>query len=115
MHVHFALKADLYFSNELGPDARSAVDVAVKEANGQVFCKGVPKGVPPEEVGRITRWEADGNRLRLELESGGYTRVHDALFRFRKHIGADLPGEGDVCLQREVHVHTSSAMARFMR
>jgi len=90
MHVHFALKADLCFSNELGPDARSAVDVAVKEANGQVFCKGVPKGVPPEEVGRITLWEVEENILFLEIESGGYTRAHDALFRFRKLIGSAL-------------------------
>ena len=90
MHVHFTLKADLCFSNELGPDARAAVDVAVKEANGQLFCKGVPKDVPPEEVGRITLWDVEENILFLGIESGGYTRAHDALFRFRKLIGSAL-------------------------
>ncbi|MDD1669633.1 MAG: serine--tRNA ligase, partial [Methanomicrobiales archaeon] len=90
MHVHFALKADLCFSSELGPDARAAVDAAVKEANGQLFCRGVPKGVPPEEVGRITLWEVEENILFLEIESGGYTRAHDALFRFRKLVGTAL-------------------------
>jgi seryl-tRNA synthetase len=90
MHVHFTLKADLSFSGVLGPDARSAVDAAVKEANGQLFCRGVPKGVPPEEVGKITLWEVEENILFLEIESGGYTRAHDALFRFRKLIGTAL-------------------------
>ncbi len=90
MHVHFTLKADLCFSNELGPDAQAAVDVAVKEANGQLFCKGVPKDVPPGEIGKITVWDVEENILFLEIESGGYTRAHDALFRFRKLIGAVL-------------------------
>ena len=90
MHVHFHLKADLAFSNELGPDAKDAVDIAVREANGQLFGKGVPKGVPPEEIGRITVWDVEENILFLEIASGGYTRSHDALFRFRKHIGAAL-------------------------
>jgi seryl-tRNA synthetase len=90
MHVHFSLKAEISFSGAIGPGARESVDLAVKEANGQVFCRGVPKGVPPEEVGRITLWEVEGNLLFLEFESGGYTRAHDALFRFRKLVAAAL-------------------------
>jgi hypothetical protein len=62
----------------------------VEEANGKLFTKGVPKGVPAEEVGRITEWKTEGNLLSLVLESGGYTRAHDALFRFRKQIGPTL-------------------------
>jgi seryl-tRNA synthetase len=88
--VHFSLKADLVFSNELGPEAKGAIDLAVKEANEKVFIKGVPKGVPPTEVGRITVWEAEENLLFLEIESGGYTRAHDALFRFRKLVAQAL-------------------------
>jgi seryl-tRNA synthetase len=90
MHVHFGLKADLCFSNEIGADARATVELAVKEANGKIFCRGVPKGVPPEEVGRITLWEVEENNLFLEIESGGYTRAHDALFRFRKLVATAL-------------------------
>jgi seryl-tRNA synthetase len=90
MHVHFGLKADLCFSNEIGADARGTVDLAVREANERIFCKGVPKGVPPGEVGRITLWEVEENNLFLEIESGGYTRAHDALFRFRKLVAAAL-------------------------
>jgi len=102
MHVHFSLKADLCFSGEIGPDARGAVDLAVKEANEKTFTKGVPKDVPPEEVGRITVWEVEENLLFLEIESGGYTRAHDALFRFRKHIGAAM-GKHHIGL-REIRV-----------
>jgi seryl-tRNA synthetase len=90
MHVHFALKADLWFSGEIGPDARAAVELAVKEANGRVFTRGVPKGVPQAEVGRITVWDVEENLLFLEIESGGYTRAHDALFRFRKQISSAM-------------------------
>ncbi|HVP25835.1 MAG TPA: serine--tRNA ligase [Methanomicrobiales archaeon] len=90
MQVNFSLKADLVFSSELGPEAKDAVDLAVKEANEKVFIKGVPKGVPPEEVGRITAWEAEENILFIGIESGGYTRAHDALFRFRKLVAQAL-------------------------
>jgi seryl-tRNA synthetase len=85
MQVRFFLKASVHFSGEIGPEAKAALDLAVKEANGQLFTRGVPKGVAAEEVGRITRWETEGSHLLLTLESGGYTRAHDALFRFRKH------------------------------
>ncbi len=90
MHVHFALKADITFSNEIGPDAKAAVEGAVKEANEKAFAKGVPKGVAPEEIGRITVWDVEENLLFLGIESGGYTRAHDALFRFRKIIAQAL-------------------------
>jgi len=90
MQVRFFLKAGISFSGAIGPEAMTALESAVKEANSQLFAKGVPKGVPPEEVGRITRWEAEGNLLNLELESGGYTRAHDALFRFRKYLAQTL-------------------------
>lgn len=90
MHVHFSLKADLCFSGEIGPDAQAEAGGAVKTANEKIFTKGVPKGVPPEEVGRIVSSEVSGNTFSLAIESGGYTRAHDALFRFRKQIAAAM-------------------------
>ncbi|MDD1651856.1 MAG: serine--tRNA ligase [Methanomicrobiales archaeon] len=77
-------------SREPAAAAVAAVEKAVKEANDTVFVKGVPKGVPREEVGRITTWSVEGTILHLALESGGYTRAHDALFRFRKHLAGVL-------------------------
>ncbi|HMK15939.1 MAG TPA: serine--tRNA ligase, partial [Methanomicrobiales archaeon] len=90
MQVRFFLKAAIHFSGEVGPEAKKALDAAVEEANGKLFARGVPKGVPAEEVGRITRSEVEGSLIRLELASGGYTRAHDALFRFRKHAAQAL-------------------------
>jgi seryl-tRNA synthetase len=90
MQVRFSLKAGITFSGPIGPEAKNALELAVKEANGQLFVKGVPKGVPAGEVGRISWWETEGNLLSLAIESGGYTRAHDALFRFRKHVAQAL-------------------------
>jgi seryl-tRNA synthetase len=90
MQVRFFLKAAIAFSAPIVPGARKALEVAVEEANGQLFARGVPKGIPAEEVGRITRWDTEGSHLSLEIESGGYTRAHDALFRFRKHVAQAL-------------------------
>src|SRR5512138_3503561 len=90
MFVRFALSAELHFSSEIPAAATDAVDQAVHEANTSVFRRGVPKGTPDAEIGRITAWQVTGNTLLLEIESGPYTRAHDALFRFRKLIGPAL-------------------------
>ncbi|HMK16457.1 MAG TPA: serine--tRNA ligase, partial [Methanomicrobiales archaeon] len=90
MQVHFDLKAGIQFSGDIGPEAKKALDAAVAEANDKLFTRGVPKGVPAEEVGRITWWETEGSHLSLEIRSGGFTRAHDALFRFRKHVAQAL-------------------------
>jgi seryl-tRNA synthetase len=76
----------LHFSTDFTDAAKLAFGNAVKDAES-IFRKGVPKGVAPEEVGHIEglpRLEA--NRADLKFVSGPYTRVHDALFRFRKQI-----------------------------
>jgi seryl-tRNA synthetase len=90
MFVHFALKADLVWSAGLSPEAIEAAGHAIEEANRVQFRKGVPLGTPEGEIGRIVRWCASGNQLTLEIESGPYTRAHDALFRFRKQVAASL-------------------------
>jgi len=86
----FTLSADLQCSREPSGEAVAALERAVAEANDTLFVKGVPRGVPREEVGRITSWSVGGTTLHLVLESGGYTRAHDALFRFRKHLAGVL-------------------------
>lgn len=90
MHVHIALKADLVWSGDLPPEAVDAIGHVVEEANRTQFRKGVPPGVQEEEIGRIICWNACGNLLSLEIESGPYTRAHDALFRFRKQVATAL-------------------------
>lgn len=90
MFVRFALNAELHFSSEIPAAAADAVDQAVHEANTSAFRRGVPKGTPDAEIGRITAWQVKGNTLSIEIESGPYTRAHDALFRFRKLIGPAL-------------------------
>ncbi|MDD1639285.1 MAG: serine--tRNA ligase, partial [Methanomicrobiales archaeon] len=90
MQPRFTLSADLQCSREPSGEAVAALERAVAEANDTLFVKGVPKGVPREEVGRITSWSVGGTTLHLVLESGGYTRAHDALFRFRKHLAGVL-------------------------
>ncbi|MHC1626994.1 MAG: serine--tRNA ligase [Methanoculleaceae archaeon] len=90
MFVRFKLSAGLHFSRELGGPARALIEETVREANEHVFRKGVPAGVSGEEAGRIVHWDIDGNVLRLDIESGPYTRAHDALFRFRKLVAQRL-------------------------
>ncbi|HOV68400.1 MAG TPA: serine--tRNA ligase, partial [Methanoregulaceae archaeon] len=90
MQPRFSLRADLVFSREIPDEARPAIARAVEEANTVLFRKGVPKDAPEDEVGRITEHAVHGATLSLALESGGYTRVHDALFRFRKQVAALL-------------------------
>ncbi|HZD44384.1 MAG TPA: serine--tRNA ligase [Methanomicrobiales archaeon] len=90
MYVRFTLIADLQFSREIPAEAVGTIENLVKEANSTVFRRGVPEGASPEEVGRITEWRVDGRTLTLALESGPYTRVHDALFRFRKQVAPAL-------------------------
>ena len=90
MFVRFALTAELTFNSDLSAEAKNAVEKAVAESNTVLFKKGVPKGVDEREVGRITRWSVEANGIRLEIESGTYTRAHDALFRFKKQVAAAL-------------------------
>ena len=86
MQLRFTMKTDLQFSADFNEESKAAFLKAV-EASTPIFWKGVPKGANPDEVVRI---EGDprieGNRVELEFASGPYTRVHDALFRFRKQI-----------------------------
>lgn len=90
MFVRFALTADLLFSGEIPGDAAEAVEKTVTDSNTVMFRRGVPAGAAEGEIGRITDWKIEGNTLSLTIESGPYTRVHDALFRFRKQITATL-------------------------
>ena len=90
MFVRFALTAELAFSSDIPAEAKNAVEKAVAESNTVLFKKGVPKGVDEREVGRITSWSVEAQCIRLVIESGAYTRAHDALFRFRKQITAAL-------------------------
>ncbi len=90
MQTHFCLKATLGFNTEFPVEAVPVVEGLVNEANTVLFRRGVPAGAAEDEVGRITAWKVDGNELTLEIESGPYTRAHDALFRFRKQIAPRL-------------------------
>ncbi|KUG20850.1 MAG: serine--tRNA ligase [Methanomicrobiaceae archaeon] len=90
MFVRFALSAKLHFSREITPEAVEAIETAVQEANRQLFRRGTPSGAPEEQIGRITRWQVNASALALDIESGPFTRAHDALFRFRKHIAQVL-------------------------
>lgn len=90
MFVRFTLTAELSFNSDIPADAVSAIEKTVAESNAVLFKKGVPKGVDEREVGRITSWSVVTNTIRLAIESGTYTRAHDALFRFRKQITAVL-------------------------
>jgi seryl-tRNA synthetase len=91
MQVRFRLEAGLRFSSPFTPEAEQATLALIDEANRLLFMKGVPKGVDPSEVGRITGIpQFRENILDLTFESGPYTRAHDALFRFRKQIALIL-------------------------
>jgi seryl-tRNA synthetase len=86
MQLRFAMKVMLNFSAEFSDEAKSAFEKVVSGAE-TIFLKGVPKDVNPAEVGHIEGIpNLEGNRAELTFVSGPYTRVHDALFRFRKQI-----------------------------
>ncbi|HIH04406.1 MAG TPA: serine--tRNA ligase [Methanoregulaceae archaeon] len=90
MQPRFGLTADLIFSREIPDELRPELDRAVEEANTALFRKGVPKDAPADEIGRITGYAIAGPVLTVTFESGGYTRAHDALFRFRKQVTGQL-------------------------
>ena len=102
MQPRFELTADLVFSREIPGELGPELAHAVEEANTVHFRKGVPRDAPPDEVGRITAHAIEGAVLSLTIESGGYTRAHDALFRFRKQV-AGLLGRHRIGL-REIEV-----------
>jgi seryl-tRNA synthetase len=84
------MKAGLVFSADFTPEAREAF-LKMIAGSGALFSKGVPKDASPDEVGRVTGEPAfAGNRVTISLESGPYTRVHDALFRLRKQVAPTL-------------------------
>ena len=90
MQVRFRLEAEVRFSAPFTPEAEDACRALIDQANRVLFTKGVPKGADPCEVGHITGFGFSGNVLALKIESGAYTRAHDALFRFRKQIAPAL-------------------------
>lgn len=90
MRVRFKLDARLELSRDFPPGSMSVIENAVREANEILFKKGVPKSVKNGEIGNIVQWDVDGTSLSLHIVSGPYTRAHDALFRFRKHIAPVL-------------------------
>ncbi|HUU75498.1 MAG TPA: serine--tRNA ligase [Methanoregulaceae archaeon] len=104
MWSDFKMKTKLQFSGEIGKDAQEAFKGAIEESNKVVFWKGVPKAVTdPKNVGQITGDpQFMGNSVELEFASGPYTRVHDALFRFRKQI-APVMGRHRIGL-REIEI-----------
>jgi seryl-tRNA synthetase len=90
MFIRFALSAVMHLSSEAPPEAVPAVEAAVREANENLFRRGVPAEADERDIGRITSWSITDTALVLTIESGPYTRAHDALFRFRKHIAPVL-------------------------
>ncbi|MDD1671471.1 MAG: serine--tRNA ligase [Methanomicrobiales archaeon] len=90
MHVRFRLGATIQCSGPLHNEAAAAIERTIDGANTVLFHKGVPRDVEPSEIGKIQSWEIQENVLCLEIESGAYTRAHDALFRFRKQIATAL-------------------------
>jgi seryl-tRNA synthetase len=84
------MTAKLHFSAEFSEEAKTAFGNAVS-GSGAIFSKGVPKDADPADVGHIEGApRMEGNDAELTFVSGPYTRVHDALFRFRKQIPAVL-------------------------
>lgn len=90
MFIRFALKAELQFSKEIPAGSEGPIEEAINEANNVLFRRGVPAEATPEEIGRITKWKIDGEKLLIEIVSGPYTRAHDALFRFRKNLAPKM-------------------------
>jgi len=90
MSVRFSLTAGLFTNNEISDEAKLAVEKAIEEANTVLFRKGVPDGVDVTEIGQITGFHISKNSTELNFESGTYTRAHDALFRFKKHVAPVL-------------------------
>lgn len=90
MQLHFRLEAELRFSAPFTREAEAACTELIAEANRVLFFKGVPKGVETGEVGQIVGAEFADQVVTLTIESGAYTRAHDALFRFRKQIAPKL-------------------------
>lgn len=84
MDLEFKLNASLKTS----ADASNAKDVIsqILKSSSDILSKGAPEG----QGAKIDSWSIDDNKINLELSSGRYVRVHDAIFRLKKKITPEL-------------------------
>lgn len=86
--MEFSLKGYFTFNKPLQGVEETLKEV-IDEANRSILVKGVPKGKEGEGA-KVTAWRIEDGKLYVEISSGRYVRAHDALFRLRKLIGAEL-------------------------
>ncbi len=68
------------------------------ENSKQILRKGAPDG----KGSGITKWSAESNRLDLQISSERYVRPHEAIFRLKNFLSAEL-GRGHHIGIREIH------------
>lgn len=83
--LKFRLECAIRTSNDATP-AKDAIAELINESNRTIFTKGAPEG----QGAKVVDWSVEGERVNLTLESGRHVRVHDALMRLKKPLGAKL-------------------------
>jgi seryl-tRNA synthetase len=86
--MKFILQGEIILSKD-AMEAYDDVEKFIKEANRDLFLKGIPQD-SQEEASKIINWELEGNTLKVEIVSGRKGRAHDALLRMKKPLGQIL-------------------------
>jgi seryl-tRNA synthetase len=82
--MKFTLKGEIIFSKDV-EEARNDIEEFIKQANDEIFPKGVPEG-QKQDASKIVNWDLNGNTLNVEIVSGRRGRAHDAVLRIKKPL-----------------------------
>ncbi|MCL7412391.1 MAG: serine--tRNA ligase [ANME-2 cluster archaeon] len=88
MELQFRIKGMFRTSTDPGP-AKDEVMELLENAGTTILSRGAPEG----KGARITSVDVTDNGIELEITSGRFVRVHDAMLRLRKPL-AELLGKG---------------------
>ncbi len=83
------LKGCFELSGVIPEGGLSDVEKFLEETCGKLFLRGVPSG-REEEGARLVRWNLDGEKICVEIESGRYVRAHVAFVRLRNSLAGFL-------------------------
>lgn len=86
--MKFTLQGEIIF-NKVAEEAREDVKKFIKQANQELFLKGIPQD-QRDDASQIIKWKLEGNTLMIKMVSGRRGRAHDALLRMKKPLSQIL-------------------------
>jgi len=101
--MKFLLEGTVTFNKNI-EEAKEDIAKFIEEVSGEILLRGVKEG-HEEDGAKITKWDIDGDKLHLKIESGSKVRSHDGLLRIKKPL-TQLLGKKYHLGVRKLHVDT---------